>query len=99
MRDLILLGALLGVVPLILRTPMIGVLAWIWVALMNPQQEVYGFLHGASLNLYIALITAFAWLVSKQRKSAPFNPLTVALIIFDMGQHHHLFRAQPVLFL
>ena len=82
MRDLILLGALLCVVPLILRTPMIGVLAWIWVALMNPQQEVYGFLHGASLNLYIALITAFAWLASKQRKSVPFNPLTVTLIIF-----------------
>ena len=84
MRDLILLGALLGVVPLILRRPMIGVLAWIWVALMNPQQEVYGFLQGASLNLYIAVITAFAWLASKQRKTVPLNPLTITLIIFMM---------------
>ena len=84
MRDLILLAAILGVIPLILRAPMIGVLAWIWVALMNPQQEVYGFLHGASLNLYIAVITAFSWLASKQRKAVPLNPLTITLIIFMM---------------
>ncbi len=82
MRDLILLGALLGVFPLILRAPMIGVLTWIWVSLMVPQQETYGFLHSGSLNLYVAVITAFAWLASGQRKSVPLNPLTVALFVF-----------------
>src|ERR1700742_1382910 len=83
-RDLILLAALLGVVPLILRAPQIGILAWIWVTLMNPQQEVYGFLHGASLDLYIAIITAFAWAASKERKIVPLNPLTLALIVFAL---------------
>ena len=82
MRDLILLGTLLGVIPLILRAPMIGVLTWIWLTLANPQQEVYGFLQGAGLNLYIALITAFAWIASKHRKTVPLNPLTLALIVF-----------------
>ena len=81
-RDLILLGALLGVVPLILRAPQIGILTWIWITLMNPQQEVYGFLHGFTLNLYIAVLTAFAWIASKERKVMPLNPVALALVMF-----------------
>ena len=76
------MGALLGAFPLILRAPQIGILTWIWITLMNPQQEVYGFLNGATLNLYIAVVTAFAWAISKERKLVPLNPLTLALIVF-----------------
>src|SRR6185312_6914827 len=81
-RDLFLLGALLGVFPLILRAPQIGILAWIWVTLMNPQREVYGFLADFQLNLYIAVITIFAWIGSREKKIAPMNPVTVVLLLF-----------------
>ncbi|MBN9554107.1 MAG: putative O-glycosylation ligase, exosortase A system-associated [Alphaproteobacteria bacterium] len=82
MRDLILLGALLSVLPLILRAPQIGILAWIWVTLMNPQREVYGFLSGFQLNFYIAIATAFAWAGSREKKIAPMNPVTAMLVLF-----------------
>jgi len=81
-RDLILLGALLSVFPLILRAPQIGILTWIWVTLMNPQREVYGFLASFQLNLYIAIITIFAWIASREKKFAPMNPVTVLLFLF-----------------
>lgn len=82
MRDLALIGTLLALIPLILRAPQVGILAWIWVTLLNPQREVYGMLRGFELNFYIAALTALAWIISKERKHIPFNSLTAALIAF-----------------
>jgi probable O-glycosylation ligase (exosortase A-associated) len=81
-RDLILLLALVGVVPLILRTPIVGVLAWLWITLMNPQREVYGFLRAFELNFYIAVLTVLAWFASRERKVVPFNLLTLGMVLF-----------------
>jgi putative inorganic carbon (HCO3(-)) transporter len=84
LRDLILLGALLSVFPLILRAPQIGILTWIWVTLMSPQREVYGFLSNFELNFYIAILTALAWMISKERKIAPLNPVTGLFVAFGI---------------
>jgi putative inorganic carbon (HCO3(-)) transporter len=67
---------------MILRSPFIGLLAWLWVALMNPNREVHSFLHGAQLNLFMAALTAVAWLASRDRKLAPPNAFTILLVIF-----------------
>src|SRR6201985_488950 len=83
-RDLFLLAALLGVFPLILRAPQIGILTWIWVTLMNPQREVYGFLSSFPLKLSIALITMIAWMVSRERKTVPLNAVTALLLVFGV---------------
>lgn len=84
MRDLILIAALAPVLPLIFRTPFVGLLAWIWITLMNPQRAVYGFLSGFQLNLWLTLLTAAAWLASKERKALPANPLTIGLLFFGV---------------
>ena len=82
MRDLFLFFALALSLPLVIRTPIIGLLAWIWITLMSPQREVYGFLRGFELNFYVAVLTAAAWLASKERKIVPLNPLSLSLIAF-----------------
>jgi probable O-glycosylation ligase (exosortase A-associated) len=79
-----LLCALLSVAPLILRAPQIGILTWIWITILNPQREVYGFLSGFELNFYVALLTALGWICSRERKIAPFNPVTGLLILFGI---------------
>lgn len=84
MRDLILLGTLVAALPLVLRTPPIGILLWIWVTLFNPQREVYGFLHNAQINLVIAAVTIFAWAISRERKVASGNILIFCLIAFGI---------------
>lgn len=84
LRDLILLAGLAATLPLIARTPILGLLAWIWIALMNPQREVFGFLHGFELNVYVAGFTALAWIASPERKRIPFNPLTISLLLFSL---------------
>lgn len=84
MRDILLLAALVGVFPLILRAPQIGILTWVWLSLMNPQQEVYGFLSSFQLNFYVAILTALAWAGSRERKFAPLNPVTALLLLFGL---------------
>jgi probable O-glycosylation ligase (exosortase A-associated) len=82
MRDLFLLAALLAIAPLTLRSPIIGLLAWIWISLMNPQREVYTFLNAFPLNMVVTVLTALAWAASKERKVVPANLFVVAMIAF-----------------
>lgn len=82
MRDLVLLAALGLVFVLTARAPFVGLLAWIWVSLMNPHQEVYGFLNGAPLNMVIAAATAASWLASRERKLPSANAFIVLLAAF-----------------
>jgi putative inorganic carbon (HCO3(-)) transporter len=82
MRDLLLLVALCGMIPLILRAPIVGVLVWLWLSLMNPHEEVEGFLHGAQLNVWFAALTAVAWAGSKEPKTPPANAFIVLLVLF-----------------
>lgn len=82
MRDLLLLAALCGTIPMILQAPFIGLLVWLWLALMNPHQEVEGFLHGAQLNVWFAALTALAWAGSKERKIPPANGFVIFLMAF-----------------
>jgi probable O-glycosylation ligase (exosortase A-associated) len=83
-RDLILLSALCLVFALTVRAPFIGLLAWIWVSLMNPHQEVHGFLRGAQLNLCIAVVTVAAWLASREPKRVPPNLFIGLLALFSL---------------
>jgi probable O-glycosylation ligase (exosortase A-associated) len=82
LRDLILLAALCGLAPLILRAPFVGLLIWIWLTIMNPHQEVQGFLMGAPLNICFTILTVGAWVGSRERKALPGNAYTIMLLVF-----------------
>ena len=84
MRDLILLVALVALAPMVWRTPIVGILAWIWITLMSPQREVYGFLHGFELNFWIAVVTILAWAGSRERKLVPPSLLALIMILFGL---------------
>ncbi len=81
MRDFVLLLVLAGTMPLLLRAPIVGLLAWIWTSVMIPQREIYGLLRDANLNFYIAALTFAAWMLSKDRKLPAANPLLVLLVV------------------
>ena len=82
MRDIILLVGFGIIMALTFRSSIVGLLAWIWVALMNPQREVFSFLKGAQLNIIIAVFTLGIFFASKERKKFPVNGVTVGLILF-----------------
>jgi probable O-glycosylation ligase (exosortase A-associated) len=83
-RDVILLAAILGIIPVILGAPQVGVIIWTWVSLMSPQREVYTFLNGFEFNFYVTLLTCFAWVISREPKSIILNPVTALLVLFGI---------------
>lgn len=84
MRDLVLLAGLAALLPLLLGNPFVGVIAWLWISLMNPQREVYGVLANFELNFYVAALTGFAWLLSRERKAPPLDGFVVLLALFAL---------------
>lgn len=84
MRDLVLFAGLLVLLPLLLRNAFIGVLAWIWISLMNPQREAYGLLANFGLNLYVAILTILVWLLSRERKVLPADGFVVFVVLFAL---------------
>ena len=57
MRDLFVTLAVLGLIPLILRRPWLGILAWSWLGYMNPHRLCWGFATTMPFALMIALVT------------------------------------------
>ncbi len=81
MRDLLLLLVILSTIPIIVRHPFAGILAWAWFTLMTPHQLAYG-VFGVPLNIVIASITIAAYAVTGQFKKFRGDPITVLAILF-----------------
>ncbi len=84
MRDLILLAVLALLAGLTTRSTIVGLMTWMWVSLMSPQREVYGFLADFEINLYVAIFTLMCWLASRERKIFALNGVTGALVLFGI---------------
>ena len=82
MRDVVILVGILALIPMILKRPYIGVLAWTWIALLNPHREAFGFSTSLRPNLVIVLVTLIAFLVSSERKSWPGGKVAAGFLAF-----------------
>lgn len=68
MRDLALFAALAIVLPLTLRRPWIGVIAWAVLSLMNPHRLAWGLARDFPFAQLIALATLFALVVTQSSR-------------------------------
>ena len=82
MRDIIIVVGLIGLIPLILRRPYIGVLAWTWIAILNPHREAFGFSSQLRPNLLIVLVTLISFALSSERKAWPGGRISFTFVIF-----------------
>jgi len=82
MRDLLLTAFIVGLIPLILRTPRYGAYAWAWLSLMNPHRATWGFARNFPFAYTVALSTLIGFLFSKERKPFPVTPITVVYLSF-----------------
>ena len=62
MRDYVIFGLVFGLLPFIPKRPVVGVLAFAWLSLMNPHRLTYG----AAYNFPFAAIVAVVTLVITQ---------------------------------
>ncbi len=84
MRVFIFSTFLLAFLPIIILNPYVGVLFYSWISFMSPHRLVWGFPSAIPLAMITAVLTLFAWVVSKEPKRVPFNA-TVWLIVAFMA--------------
>lgn len=82
MRDYFLLVIVIGLVPVILKRPWIGVLAWFWVGLMAPHGLTWGFMRTFPLAMIFGLATLVALFFAKERRPLPSTSEIVLMFVF-----------------
>ncbi|BCO30241.1 O-antigen polymerase [Thiohalobacter sp. COW1] len=81
-RDIAVTVAVLALLPLILRRPYIGILAWSWIGYMNPHRLAYGFAREAPFAMIIGATTLVAMLFMKEKIRLPWSRETAVLLLF-----------------
>lgn len=83
MRDIFLLSAVLILMVPALRRPQVGLLAWLWISIMNPHKLSYGFIYSLPILDGIAAVTLLSCLFNwKERASSEFDGILKLLLIF-----------------
>ena len=68
--------------PISFWSPHIGVLLWVWVALIAPNYQLYGIMASVPYNKVVAVVTIGVLLVSRERKQFYFDGMIVVLLLF-----------------
>jgi probable O-glycosylation ligase (exosortase A-associated) len=82
MRDILVTLIVFASLPLILKNPVTGVLMWVWISVMNPHTQGWGFAQTFPFAYVIAVFTLFSLAVSRGPKSLPMSACTAALLAF-----------------
>lgn len=82
MRDIAIVIAIFGSIPIIMRYPFAGILVWTWVAVAVPHQEAWGFSQSVPLNLVVAAVTILAWFFTKEHRLPPPRVIYWLFIVF-----------------
>lgn len=82
MRDLLIAGILVSVLPFALRYTWVGVLLWNWISLMNPHKLAYGFVVAAPVAAIAGGATLVSLFIGKDKLRMPSDPPVITLAIF-----------------
>ena len=82
MRDILITLIVFGSLPWVLRSPVNGALMWVWISVMNPHTQGWGFATNFPFAQIIALTTMFSLLISREPRALPWTPVTATLLAF-----------------
>ncbi|MES2739993.1 MAG: putative O-glycosylation ligase, exosortase A system-associated [Pseudomonadota bacterium] len=82
MRDILITAIVFCSLPFILRSPVTGVLMWVWISVMNPHTQTWGFASRLPFAYLIAVVTLVSLVFSRQPKNLPITPISLTLIAF-----------------
>jgi probable O-glycosylation ligase (exosortase A-associated) len=93
LRDIALTVLLLGVLPFIIRRPVLGAYFWVWVSVMSPHRLTWGFAYDMKFAQLIAIATLLGILFNKEPRRLPMTPVTVVLLIMILWMNVSLLFA------
>jgi putative inorganic carbon (hco3(-)) transporter len=85
MRDILLTALIVGLLPLAVKRPFVGLLMWVWISLMSPGRLTWGFAYAlpfaqmAALAMFLGLL-----LQAKNLYRFPLTPATAASLLLIM---------------
>lgn len=82
MRDILMLGIVLGALPFAFRHTWVGVLLWTWISIMNPHKLTFGFAYDAPWAAVVAGVTILSLFVTRDKLSMPWEPPVKVLFAF-----------------
>jgi putative inorganic carbon (HCO3(-)) transporter len=80
MRDILVTFIVFASLPLIIKNPVNGVLMWIWISVMNPHTQGWGFATTFPFAFIIGAVTIFSLVISRQPKTLPISGVTFTLL-------------------
>jgi len=81
LRDVVFMLVWLGLIPVSLVRPWIGILAWYWIAFMVPHGLTWGFSRTLPVAMGIGGATLLGWLFTKERKPLPRTWTVIGLAL------------------
>lgn len=84
MLNILVLLSIAATLPLILYAPVIGVLAWHWIALMNPHRLAWEAVASLPVAAVVGAATLGMWLLSRERKTPPRDPIIAVLVVLAL---------------
>jgi putative inorganic carbon (HCO3(-)) transporter len=81
LRDVVFLIVWLGLLPVCLARPWVGILGWYWIAFMVPHGLTWGFGRTLPVAMGIGGMTLLGWLFTKDRKPIPRTATVVGLVL------------------
>ena len=80
MRDILITLIVFASLPLIIKKPVNGALMWIWISVMNPHTQGWGFATTFPFAYIIAIVTLFSVATSNTPKTLPASGITFTLL-------------------
>ena len=78
-------GVWLALLPVSFMSAYTGVLLWVWVALLSPNDLLTGFLSGIPFNKIVAVTTCGMFLVGREKKDPYLDTTLVFLALFVLS--------------
>lgn len=82
MRDILVALIVAGCLPLVFKKPYFGALLWVWISVMSPHTQGWGFAVTFPFAAIIAGVTILSLIMTREPKGLPLTPVTWTLIIF-----------------
>ena len=84
MRDLFLFGTVALLLPVILRYPYVGALAWVVFGIMNPHRLTWGAAYNFPFALVIAVVTFIGVFITREHRELKGGTPGAVLIVFAL---------------
>jgi putative inorganic carbon (HCO3(-)) transporter len=82
MRDIFVTLVVFATLPLIFKRPYWGAVLWIWISVMNPHAQGWGFARTFPFAAIIAVVTVISLFLHKGDRRLPMVPTIIVFIVF-----------------